>query len=98
MTISTKFPGLKILSVEELRALTPDQFAVTLKTVSQIETQLNTKLIQLQTQAEALEKQHVELKNKLQGEFGLSTVEELEALREAKIQELASLYQSLDQE
>jgi putative lipoic acid-binding regulatory protein len=96
MKTSTKFPGLKILSEEELRALTPDQFSDTLKIVGQIETQLNTKLIQLQTQAEALDRQHAELKSKLQGEFGFSTVEELEALRDEKIHELAELYASLD--
>jgi RNA binding exosome subunit len=95
-SVSKKFPELTIYSAEELRALTPQQFSDTLKKVTQVETSLNNKLIQLETQSETLKKQHEELRERLTAEFGMATVAELESLREEKIQELASLYASLD--
>jgi vacuolar-type H+-ATPase subunit I/STV1 len=96
MIASKKFPDLTLYSAEELRALTPQQFADTLKKVTQVETSLNNKLIQLETQSEALKKQHEELQEQLTREFGMATVAELEALREEQIEKLAGLYSSID--
>lgn len=96
MIASKKFPELTIYSADELRALTPQQFSDTLKKVTQVETSLNSRLIQLETQAEGLKKQHEELQEKLQEEFGMATVVELEALREEQIEKLAGLYSSID--
>jgi len=62
-SVSKKFPELTIYSAEELRALTPQQFSDTLKKVTQVETSLNNKLIQLETQSETLKKQHEELRS-----------------------------------
>jgi carboxylesterase type B len=54
-------------------------------------------MIQLNTQREALERQAEELRTKIQAEFGVSSPDDLEKLRQTELDKLSQVYAELGQ-
>lgn len=89
------FPELRPYSAEDLAALSPEQVATLLTSVTKAGEEINRKAIQLQTQSEHLEGQLAESLKQIQTEFGVSTLEELEALRQEELTALAAVYSQI---
>lgn len=89
------YPALRPYTAEELKALSPDQLQSVLQSVEAAGADINTRLIQLTTQSESLERQISEHTASLQQEFGVSDLAGLEALRQTETTQLAAVYQEL---
>ena len=89
------FPDLRPYTAEELAALSPDQVASLLTSVTKAGEDINRKAIQLQTQSEHLESQLAESLAQIETEFGVKTLEDLEALRQQELTALAEVYSQI---
>jgi lipase chaperone LimK len=75
--------------------MTPEQVGKLLQQVTAIGQEINTRVVQLETQAAAWDTQITELSAGLVAEFGVSDVTALDELRNTELGYIAQLYQQL---
>lgn len=94
-TLLSAYPDLRPYTLEELKGMSAEQIQGLLNKVTAAGRQISTSVIQLQTQATALEQQLTEQIAEAQKQYGVTNVDELDALRLQELEKLAAIYATI---
>lgn len=94
-TLRDLFPAFRIYSADELRAMSAEQLAAALSDAQKLKDTVHTESVRLEAQISALEAQIQTACDAIKAEFGVDTVEQLDALITQTRDHLAVQYTAL---
>lgn len=94
-TLRDLYPNARIYSAEELKTMSPEQLTGVLGEVGKLREQASTEAVRIETQITALEQQIQSTCEAVRAEFGVDTVEQLDALIADTHAEIAAQYANL---